>query len=115
MGKYHRASRRIENFQGAALADVRGTDNHAYALHLREDLATEVSESTILILTAAGQCVVAVIGEEHPANSQVVVQRYHAELIVEAAATFDVETDPELVVLTSLLDVCGTKDQVELI
>ena len=63
------------------------------AISFRRRSAAEGSEAAVLIETAAAGAIVAVVGDQHPAHAQIVVERDRAQLIFDGVRALDVEED----------------------
>src|SRR5579883_3342210 len=111
MGEDDGVAGAFQDFLGASGADVRAAYDHSDPLHLIHDRSTKIRESGILVLAAAGEGIITVIGEEQPAHAELVVERYEARLLVETIATLDVEADRQSSFLWRLLDVAGPLHQ----
>jgi hypothetical protein len=90
---------------------VRQAQHHAHSLHLGDHVAAEGGEAAVVVLAAAADAVVAVVGQQHPAHAQCVVSLDQAQLIADRVGAFNVEADGELAFRASALDVVGRVDQ----
>ena len=87
------------------------TGHHTDPGHFIEHLAAECSQPLVVILAAAAQGIVLVIGDQHPACAEIVIHLHHAELIGQDAAAFQVEEDTEFAFGDGPFYVTGGFDQ----
>ena len=86
-------------------------DHHADALHLGNDGAAELRQALIVVLAAATQRIVAVVGYEHPSHTEVKIPLHCRKLAIECGTALDVEEDPETTGLPGNLDVVHGLDE----
>src|SRR5690606_23701311 len=111
MREDYRVSAIVENLARGAVAGMRTAGDHAYPLHLVEHLPAKASQSAVLVLTAAADAIVTVIGHEHPADAEIIIERDQADLVADTIGALDVEADREAATLTRLLYVVDRLDQ----
>jgi len=107
----HRLGGRGHRFQCRAVAGVAHADDHAHALHLGDGRAAERGQAGVLVLAAAAEPVVAVVGQQHPAHAELAVQRNQARLVGDRVAALDVEADGQPPAGACALDVVDAVDQ----
>ena len=93
MRKNHRAAGYVPSRPWSCENRCGSAHLHAHPLHLGDHLAAEGGEPAVVVLAAATDPVVAVVGEQHPAHAEVVVQLDQARLVGDRVAALDVETD----------------------
>ena len=95
VGKDDRCGRYLHCFHGRAVGGMRAIDHHADAVHFGHHGAAEVGQANVGVVAAAAGKVVAIVGEQHLAHAQIVVEADKIEGAVERVHAFDVETDGE--------------------
>ena len=101
----------LHHLHRRAPAGVRAAWEHSHARHFVEHLAAEKCETAIVVLTAAADGVVAVVGHEHPFDAQRVKELDHAQLIAECTGAFQIEAHAESPAALGLLHVGETVHQ----
>ena len=87
----HRTRGDVEHLPHGTVPRVAHAHLHAHALHLGHHGTAERREACVVGLTAAAHAIGFVVGHQHPAHTQVVVQLNQAELIANRIGALDVE------------------------
>ena len=94
-----------KNLAHRAVASVAEAQKHSHPFHFLHHRAPEVRQTTILILATPPRSVGGVVGHEHPAYTQVVVELDEAELVAHSIGALNVETHCKASSGASTLDV----------
>ena len=72
-----------------------GVDDHAHPVHLGHHVPPEGGQADVRPVASAPGGVVAVVGEQHLAHAEAVVEGDHRQVVVEGVHAFEVEGDAE--------------------
>src|SRR5690606_15907945 len=70
----HRIAAVLKDVPGRPIACMAAAGDHADTGHLVQHLATERSKSGVICLTPTPSSIADVVGHQHPANAQIVVE-----------------------------------------
>lgn len=96
MGEDHRFIAVIHGLHAGAVASVGHVHEHAEAVHLVDDLAAEGRQASVGVVAAAAGEIVAIVGEQHLANAQTVIELHHLDPAVQCVHALQVEGYREL-------------------
>src|SRR3546814_8725174 len=85
----HRLLHVFRCLANGALAGVSATQDHADPLHLVEYAPTLRREADVFVLAATAAPVVAIVGQQHPANGECLEAAYRIGLILDRNSAFD--------------------------
>ena len=110
MAEDDRRRRGLDGLHGGLVGAMGAIDHHADAVHLGDDLAPEFGEADVLVMATAAGEVVAVVGEEHLAHAEPVIEVDHADIAVERVHAFEIEGDRKLALAPGAEDVLHRLD-----
>ncbi len=105
-----RRLRSLDRLHARSIGAVRAVDHHADAVHLADHLAAEIGEADVLVVTAAAREIVAIVGEQHLAHAETIIEIDHADIAVERVHAFEIEGDRELALAPGAEDVLHRLD-----
>ena len=101
----------LDRFPGGPVAGVAATEHHADPRHLIDHAPPEIGEPRIVVLAAAAEAVVEVVGDQHPAHAEGVVRFDKLGQIVHGHPTFEVERNAQLSLPLGTTDVAHLVNQ----
>ena len=90
------ASEAVHDLERGAVGAMRAIDQHADAVHLLQDGAAQCGEPGVGVVTAASHGVVTVIGKQHLADAETIIDIHHAGILIQRIGAFEIKRYREL-------------------
>jgi hypothetical protein len=97
----------LEDIQRRSPPGMAAANDDTGLFHCTEQLHAELRKAVVIVLTAAPEGVVAIVGNRYPAHAELMQLSDALQLCSEAVGALEVECDPEASSVARNFDVLG--------